>query len=67
MTTIESLPALTWKLWVYTNYDGDLSCSYCGAESTPRAPRNAIGLDNAHGIFDEAVDLGFSELFFYRR
>ena len=64
MTTIESLPALTWKLWVYTNYDCNLSCSYCVAESTPRAPRNAIGLDNAHGIVDEAVDLGFSELFF---
>ena len=64
MMTTESMPALTWKLWIYTNYDCNLSCSYCVAESTPRAPRNAIGLDNAHGIVDEAVDLGFSELFF---
>ena len=53
-----------WKLWIYTNYDCNLSCSYCVAESTPRAPRNAIGLDNARRIVDEAVDLGFSELFF---
>ena len=64
MTTTEPLPALTWKLWIYTNYDCNLSCSYCVAESTPRAPRNAIGLDNACRIVDEAVDLGFSELFF---
>jgi MoaA/NifB/PqqE/SkfB family radical SAM enzyme len=64
MTMMEKAPALTWKLWIYTNFDCNLSCSYCVAESTPRAPRNAIGLDNALRIVDEAVDLGFSELFF---
>ncbi len=64
MTTLEPLPALTWKLWIYTNFDCNLSCSYCVAESTPKAPRNAIGLDNARRIVDEAADLGFSELFF---
>ena len=64
MTTIEPVPALAWKLWIYTNYDCNLSCSYCVAESTPRAPRNAIGLDNARRVVDEAVDLGFSQQFF---
>jgi MoaA/NifB/PqqE/SkfB family radical SAM enzyme len=64
MTTRQTVPALSWKLWVYTNYDCNLSCSYCVAESTPKASRNAIGLDNACRIVDEAVDLGFSELFF---
>jgi MoaA/NifB/PqqE/SkfB family radical SAM enzyme len=64
MMTTEPLPALTWKLWIYTNYDCNLSCSYCVAESTPKAPRNAIGLDNARRIVDEAAYLGFSELFF---
>jgi sulfatase maturation enzyme AslB (radical SAM superfamily) len=29
--------ALSWKLWLYTNYDCNLSCSYCVAESTPAA------------------------------
>jgi molybdenum cofactor biosynthesis enzyme MoaA len=58
MTTTEPLPALSWKLWVYTNHDCNLSCSYCVAESTPRALRNAIGLENACCIVDEAVDLG---------
>ena len=57
MTTTEPLPALTWKLWIYTNYDCNLSCSYCVAESTPRAPRNAIGLDITRRIVDEACDL----------
>jgi MoaA/NifB/PqqE/SkfB family radical SAM enzyme len=64
MTITEPLPALTWKLWVYTNYDCNLSCAYCVAESTPMAPRNAIGFDNARRIVDEAVDLGFSEQFY---
>jgi MoaA/NifB/PqqE/SkfB family radical SAM enzyme len=64
MTEDNSLPDLAWKLWIYTNYDCNLSCSYCVAESTPRAPRNAIGLENVRRIVDEAVDLGFGELFF---
>jgi MoaA/NifB/PqqE/SkfB family radical SAM enzyme len=64
MTENNSPPDLAWKLWIYTNFDCNLSCSYCVAESTPRAPRNAIGLDNACRIVDEAVDLGFRELFF---
>ncbi len=60
----ESAPNLAWKLWIYTNYDCNLSCSYCVAESTPRAPRDAIGLENAQRLVDEAVELGFKELFF---
>jgi len=64
MEAKDSLPAISRKLWIYTNYDCNLSCSYCVAESTPRAPRNAIGLDNARRIVDEAVELGFEELFF---
>ena len=55
---------LTWKLWIYTNFDCNLRCSYCVAESTPRSPRNAIGLENARRLVDEAVTLGFKELFF---
>ena len=64
MTVQESAPDLTWKLWIYTNFDCNLRCSYCVAESTPRAPRNAIGLKNAQRLVDEAVALGFKELFF---
>ena len=52
------------KLWIYTNYDCNLRCSYCVARSSPTAPRRAIGLENVLRLVDEAVALGFDELFF---
>ena len=57
-------PELQWKLWIYTNYDCNLRCSYCVAKSSPNAPRRAIGLANARRLVDEAVDLGFTDIFF---
>lgn len=57
-------PAFRWKLWLYTNYDCNLRCSYCVAKSSPNAPRRALGLANAQRLVDEAVALGFSEIFF---
>jgi MoaA/NifB/PqqE/SkfB family radical SAM enzyme len=57
-------PAFLWKLWLYTNYDCNLRCSYCVAKSSPNAPRRALGLANVQRLVDEAVDLGFSEIFF---
>lgn len=56
--------ALQWKLWIYTNYDCNLRCSYCVAKSSPNAPRRTIGLTNAKRLVDEAVDLGFVHVFF---
>src|SRR5574341_2417893 len=53
-----------WKLWIYTNYDCNLRCSYCVARSSPNAPRRAIGLANVKRLVDEAVELGFTHLFF---
>jgi MoaA/NifB/PqqE/SkfB family radical SAM enzyme len=53
-----------WKLWLYTNYDCNLRCSYCVAKSSPNAPRRALGLANVQRLIDEALDLGFSEIFF---
>jgi len=55
---------LQMKLWVYTNYDCNLRCSYCVAESSPRAPRRALDLDNVQQLVDEAVALGFDHIFF---
>jgi len=57
-------PALEWKLWLYTNYDCNLRCSYCVAKSSPNAPRRALGLANVRRLVDEAVDLGFDHVFF---
>jgi len=53
-----------WKLWLYTNYDCNLRCSYCVAKSSPNAPRRALGLANVQRLVDEAVALGFSDVFF---
>jgi len=52
------------KLWVYTNYDCNLRCTYCLAESSPTASRRLIGLATVERIVDEAVDLGFEQLYF---
>ncbi|MCI0552476.1 MAG: radical SAM protein [Anaerolineae bacterium] len=57
-------PAMLWKLWLYTNYDCNLKCSYCVAKSGPNAPRRALGLDNVKRLVDESVELGFEHVFF---
>jgi MoaA/NifB/PqqE/SkfB family radical SAM enzyme len=60
----EPIPAHRWKLWIYTNYDCNLRCSYCVAKSSPNAPRRSIGLDNVRKLVDEAVELGIGHIFF---
>ena len=57
-----SAPA--WKLWIYTNYDCNLRCSYCVAKSGPNVPRRALGQANVQRLVDEAVALGFDHIFF---
>jgi MoaA/NifB/PqqE/SkfB family radical SAM enzyme len=59
----EPAPELIWKLWIYTNYDCNLSCSYCVAESTPQAPRRGLDLETVWQLVDEAVALDFQEVF----
>jgi len=56
--------SLEWKLWIYTNYDCNLRCSYCVAKSSPNAQRKAIGLANVRRLVDEALALGFKHVFF---
>lgn len=52
------------KLWIYTNYDCNLSCSYCCANSHPAAARRALGLGDVRRLVDEAVELDFSHVYF---
>lgn len=59
-----STPPFQWKLWLYTNFDCNLSCTYCVAESTPTAARRALELANVRRLVDEAVTLGFQDIFF---
>ena len=59
-----ALPSFPWKLWLYTNYDCNLHCSYCVVKSSPNAPRRMLGMANVKRLVDEAVELGFSDIFF---
>ena len=52
------------KLWLYTNFDCNLRCSYCITESSPEAPRRALGMANVQHLLDEAVALRFRKVFF---
>src|SRR5512136_2444182 len=51
------------KLWIYTNYDCNLKCTYCSVESSPAAPRRALSLSRVRQLIDEAVALNFTEVF----
>ncbi len=51
------------RLWIYTNYDCNLSCSYCVAESFVGAERNGLALPEVCRLIDEAVALGMTDLF----
>ncbi len=51
------------RLWVYTNYDCNLSCSYCVAESHPRAERRGLAYPVFERLLREAAEAGVSEFF----
>jgi pyruvate-formate lyase-activating enzyme/TusA-related sulfurtransferase len=51
------------RLWLYTNFDCNLSCDYCCVRSSPKAPRRALGLDRVRRIAGEAAKLGVNEIF----
>jgi MoaA/NifB/PqqE/SkfB family radical SAM enzyme len=50
------------RLWVYTNYDCNLSCSYCLVSSSPRAERRGLSLGDFERLIDEARDIGCEEV-----
>jgi MoaA/NifB/PqqE/SkfB family radical SAM enzyme len=62
--TLAEPAAMSWKLWLYTNYDCNLRCSYCVARSSPNAARRALGLANVQRLVEEACDLGFDHVLF---
>jgi MoaA/NifB/PqqE/SkfB family radical SAM enzyme len=51
------------RLWIYTNYDCNLSCSYCVAESYVGAQRKGVTLEQVCQLVEEAASLGMTELF----
>lgn len=57
------LASLPLHLWIYTNYDCNLACSYCVVRSSPTAERRGIDMPVYQRLIDEAVDLGVSHVF----
>jgi pyruvate-formate lyase-activating enzyme/TusA-related sulfurtransferase len=51
------------RLWLYTNFDCNLSCDYCCVRSSPKAPRRALGLERVRRIASEAAEFGVKEIF----
>jgi TusA-related sulfurtransferase/uncharacterized Fe-S cluster-containing radical SAM superfamily protein len=51
------------RLWAYTNFDCNLACEYCCAQSSPHAARRRLEPETAREIFAEFRDLGGRELF----
>src|SRR5271165_1042839 len=51
------------RLWLYTNFDCNLSCDYCCVRSSPVAPRRALGLERIQRIAVEASSLCVKEIF----
>lgn len=50
------------RLWLYTNFDCNLSCRYCCAVSSPSAPARRLEAGTATRAIDEFADLGGSEV-----
>ncbi len=48
------------RLWFYTNYHCNLTCSYCLTASSPRAPRRVLAPDRILRLADQAVAAGFT-------
>lgn len=51
------------RLWIYTNFDCNLECSYCCVRSSPRAARRAVGAELITQLALEAVGAGVREIY----
>src|SRR5580692_6504387 len=51
------------RLWLYTNFDCNLHCDYCCVRSSPKVPRQELGLARVRRIAGEAAEIGVSEIF----
>ena len=58
---VASLPAR--RLWIYTNFDCNLSCTYCVARSSPRAERRGLSMPVYRRLIDEALETDVREVF----
>lgn len=51
------------RLWIYTNFDCNLACTYCLTSSSPTAQRRALPPGAFERLVDEAAAAGIAELF----
>lgn len=51
------------RLWAYTNFDCNLACTYCCAESSPKADARRLSPEVAREAFQQFADLGGRQLF----
>lgn len=51
------------RLWAYTNFDCNLACTYCCAQSSPRAAARRLAPGLARDVFAEFRAMGGRELF----
>ena len=51
------------RLWIYTNFDCNLACTYCLTSSSPTADRRALPPDAFYRLIDEAAAEGITEFF----
>ena len=51
------------RLWMYTNFDCNLSCDYCCVRSSPTADRRPLGLARVRQLVAESVPAGVTELY----
>ncbi len=52
------------RLWAYTNFDCNLACGYCCAQSSPKAASRRLEPSVARAAFTEFASLGGREVFF---
>lgn len=52
------------RLWIYTNFDCNLACGYCCAESSPKAAARRFDPALATAVLDEFTAQGGREVFF---
>lgn len=50
------------RLWMYTNFNCNLACTYCCVRSSPAAARRPLGTDRIARLAEEAAAWGVAEL-----
>ncbi len=62
ITPPSGAPPLGSRLWLYTNFDCNLACDYCCAESSPRAAARRLPIEVAQRACEEFAGLGGKEV-----